>query len=169
MSNNKTTEIDDILLIVQIVKVAGGLGLSMASAMCGTFVAAQLTMTNAALFDSARFIAPMVLIPILGFHLGIAIPHLRASLAKPESDRPRIDPIELLSRIGTCQGLHYLGRVITCLREVAGATSSPPNCGPIANFFTARQVDQTCHHRLRIAWHCKACGCQSSSRPVSSR
>jgi hypothetical protein len=28
----------------------------MAGAMCGTFVAAQLTMTNAELFDSAGFI-----------------------------------------------------------------------------------------------------------------
>jgi hypothetical protein len=60
----------------------------------GTFVAAQLTMTDSALFDSAGFIATMVLVGVLGFYLGIDVPYLRLSLAKP-------DPIELLSRIGT--------------------------------------------------------------------
>jgi hypothetical protein len=101
MSNKKPTNNDDMLLFVEIVQVTGRLGLSMAGAMCGTFVAAQLTMTDAALFDSAGFVALMVLVGILGFYLGIDVPCLRSSLAKPESDRPRIDPIELLSRIGT--------------------------------------------------------------------
>ena len=55
MSSNKPTKIDDVLLIVQIVQVTGRLGLSMAGAMCGTFVAARLTMTNAELFASAGF------------------------------------------------------------------------------------------------------------------
>jgi hypothetical protein len=101
MSSNKQTESDDALLIMQIVQVTGRLGLSMAGAMCGTFVAAQLTMTNAELFDSAGFIALMVLVGILGFYLGIDLPRLRASLTKPEPDRQRIDSIELLSKIGT--------------------------------------------------------------------
>ena len=101
MSSNKPTEIDDALLIVQIVQVTGRLGLSMAGAMCGTFVAAQLTMTNAELFDSAGFIALMVLVGILGFYLGIDLPRLRVSLTEPELDRARIDSIELLSKIGT--------------------------------------------------------------------
>jgi hypothetical protein len=101
MSINKPTKIDDVLLIVQIVQVTGRLGLSMAGAMCGTFVAAQLTMTNAELFDSAGFIALMILVGILGFYLGIDLPRLRSSLTEPELDRQRIDPIELLSRIGT--------------------------------------------------------------------
>ena len=100
MSSNKPTKIDDVLLIVQIVQVTGRLGLSMAGAMCGTFVAAQLTMTNAELFDSAGFIALMVLVGILGFYLGIDLPRLRVSLTEPELDRPRIDSIELLSKIG---------------------------------------------------------------------
>jgi len=34
--NKKVTEINDVLLIVQIVRVVGRLGLSMAGAMCGT-------------------------------------------------------------------------------------------------------------------------------------
>ena len=97
----KAGEINDGLLIVQIVQVVGRLGLSMAGAMCGTFVAAQLTMTNAAVFDSVGFIALMVLVGIFGFYLGIDLPHLRTSLARPEFERPRIDPIELLSKIGT--------------------------------------------------------------------
>ncbi len=97
MSSNKPTKIDDVLLIAQIVQVTGRLGLSMAGAMCGTFVAAQLTMTNAELFDSAGFIALMVLVGILG----IDLPRLRSSLAEPELDRQRIDSIELLSKIGT--------------------------------------------------------------------
>lgn len=101
MSSNKPTKTDDVLLLVQIVQVTGRIGLSMAGAMCGTFVAAQLTMTNAELFDSAGFIALMVLVGILGFYLGIDLPRLRASLTEPELERQRIDSIEMLSKIGT--------------------------------------------------------------------
>jgi hypothetical protein len=101
MLNKKPTDNDDMLLFAQIVQVTGRIGLSMVGAMCGTFVAAQLTMTDAALFDSAGFVALMVLVGILSFYLGVDVPYLRSSLAKPEFDPPRIDPIELLSRIGT--------------------------------------------------------------------
>lgn len=101
MSSKTPTKIDDVLPVVQIVQVTGRLGLSMAGAMCGTFVAAQLTMTNAEWFDSAGFIAVMVLVGILGFYLGIDLPRLRASLTEPELGRQRIDSIELLSKIGT--------------------------------------------------------------------
>ena len=94
MSDEKLRENDEMSLMVQIVQVMGRLGLSMAGAMCGTFVAAQLIMTDSALFDSAGFIATMVLGGVLGFYLGIDVPYLRFSLAK-------LDPIELLSRIGT--------------------------------------------------------------------
>jgi hypothetical protein len=90
-----------MLLFAQIVQVTGRLGLSMVGAMCGTFVAAQLTMTDAALFDSAGVVALMILVGILSFYLGNDVPCLRSSLAKSEFDRPRIEPIELLSRIGT--------------------------------------------------------------------
>jgi hypothetical protein len=100
MSSNKPTKVDDVLLIVQIVQVTGRLGLSMAGAMCGTFVAAQLTMTNGELFDSAGVIAFMVLVGILGFYLGIDLPRLRTSLTEPQLER-QIDSIELLSKIGT--------------------------------------------------------------------
>ena len=43
----------------------------------------------------------MVLVGIFGFYLGIDLPRLRASLTELEIDRPRIDSIELLSKIGT--------------------------------------------------------------------
>jgi len=101
MSSNKPTKIDDVSLMVQIVQVTGSLGLSMAGAMCGTFVAAQLSMTNAELFDSAGIIALMVLFGILGFYLGIDLPRLRAAPTEPLLDRQRIDSIELLPKIGT--------------------------------------------------------------------
>jgi len=97
----KVTALYEVPHLVQIVQVLGRLGLSMAGAMCGTFVAAQLTASDAAVFDSAGFIALMVLVGVVGFYLGIDIPRLRGSPAKHESERPRIDPIELLSRIGT--------------------------------------------------------------------
>jgi hypothetical protein len=99
MSSNKSTKIDDVL-IVQIVQVAGRLGLSIAGAMCGSFVTAQLTMTNAELFDSTSFVALMVVVAILGFYLGIDLPRLRGSLTEPEVGRQRLDSIELLSMIG---------------------------------------------------------------------
>lgn len=97
--NRKVTTINETSHFVQIVQVVGRLGLSMAGAMCGTFVAAELTASDAAVFDSAGFIALMVLVGILGFYLGIDIPRLRGSLLRHESER--IDPIELLSKIGT--------------------------------------------------------------------
>jgi hypothetical protein len=97
--SNKTTEIDDVFLIVRIAHVMGRVGLAMAGAMCGTFVAAQLTVTNAALFDSAGFVALMVLIGMIGFYLGIDIPRLRGARAKAVV--PKVDPVELLSTTGT--------------------------------------------------------------------
>ena len=98
MSNSQSTQVDDGVLVVQIVHVVGRLGLSIVGAMCGTFVAAQLPMTNAALFDSVDVVAIMVLVGILGFYMGIDIPHLRALLARFES--PKYDSVELLSKIG---------------------------------------------------------------------
>ncbi len=98
---SKQTDIDDVFLIIRIAHVVGRMGLAMAGAMCGTFVAAQLTVTNAALFDSAPFIALMVLAGMIGFYLGIDIPRLAGARAKLMVGRPRIDPVELLSTTGT--------------------------------------------------------------------
>jgi hypothetical protein len=99
MSNKN--DIDDVILIVRIAHVVGRVGLAMAGAMCGTFVAAQLTMTDAALFDSTGVIALMVLVGMAGFYLGIDIPHLAGAQARRLMERRRVDPVELLSTIGT--------------------------------------------------------------------
>ena len=101
MSNKSKTDIDDVFLIIRIAHVVGRVGLAMAGAMCGTFVAAQLTMTNADLFDSTGVIALMVLVGMIGFYLGIDIPRLAGARAKVVVERPRIDPVELLSTTGT--------------------------------------------------------------------
>ena len=99
--SNKTSEIDDVVLIVRIAHVVGRVGLAMAGAMCGTFVAAQLTVTNAALFDSAGFVALMVLVGMIGFYLGIDIPRLGRAQEQRLVERRRVDPVELLSTTGT--------------------------------------------------------------------
>ena len=97
MSNK--TDIDEVFLIIRIAHVVGRMGLAMAGAMCGTFVAAQLTMTNADLFDSTGVIALMVLVGMIGFYLGIDIPRFR--VARSAIERPRVDPVDLLSTTGT--------------------------------------------------------------------
>jgi len=99
MSNKN--DLDDAFLIIRIAHVVGRVGLAMAGAMCGTFVAAQLTVTNAALFDSAGFVALMILVGMIGFYLGIDIPRLAAAQAKAVVERSRVDPVELLSTTGT--------------------------------------------------------------------
>jgi hypothetical protein len=99
MSNK--SDIDDEFLIIRIAHVVGRVGLAMAGAMCGTFVAAQLTVTNAALFDSAPFVALMVAVGMTGFYLGIDIPRLAGARTKAVAERPRVDPVELLSTTGT--------------------------------------------------------------------
>lgn len=93
----KDKAMDDVIFITEAAHVVGRAGLAMAGAMCGTFVAAGLTKANAAWFDSAPFIAAMVLFGMFGFYLGIDIPRLRVAA----SVRPRVDPVELLSATGT--------------------------------------------------------------------
>ena len=61
----KDKAMDDVIFITEAAHVLGRAGLAMAGAMCGTFAAAALTKANAAWFDSAPFIAAMVLIPKL--------------------------------------------------------------------------------------------------------
>jgi len=98
-SNRIRTE--EALLISRAAHVVGRIGLAMSGAMCGTFVAALLSRAGTELFDSAGFVASMVLAGMIGFYLGVDIPgrrsspdHRAAVLAKP-------DPVELLSAAGT--------------------------------------------------------------------
>src|SRR5690348_2833877 len=97
MRDEKSSSVDDIVLIVRIARVMERIGLGMAGAMCGTFVAALLAKACADLFDSTTFVAIMVVAGVSGFCLGIDIPGLRLARAA----RPRIDHVELLSAAGT--------------------------------------------------------------------
>jgi hypothetical protein len=101
MSKPEKDETNEVLVLSRIADVVERAGFAVAGAMCGTFVAAQLTRLNPALFDSIGFIAATVLVGMIGFYLGIDAPRLRASLASPAIARPRVDPIQLLSASGT--------------------------------------------------------------------
>ena len=87
---------EDQLLIIRAVHVIERSALAMAGAMCGTFVAAQLSQTEITLFGSLGFIMAMVLAGTIGFYLGIDVPRLPMV-----GRRPRLDPVDLLSAAGT--------------------------------------------------------------------
>jgi hypothetical protein len=101
MSKQEHVEASEVLLLSRIAHVVERSGLSLAGAMCGTFVAAQLTRTDPARFDTVGFIVAMVLTGMIGFYLGIDIPRLRVPPASAATARPRVDPVELLSATGT--------------------------------------------------------------------
>ena len=96
MFNAKNVQSDDQFLIIRAVHVIERSALAMAGAMCGTFVAAQLSQAEITLFGSLGFIAMMVLAGTIGFYLGIDIPRLPMV-----GRRPRLDPVDLLSAAGT--------------------------------------------------------------------
>jgi hypothetical protein len=80
-------------LISRTAHVVGRIGLAMAGAICGTFVAAYFARAG---IESLGFIASMTLVGMTGFYLGIDIPRMR---------RVRIgrtvDVVELFSATGT--------------------------------------------------------------------
>jgi hypothetical protein len=97
MATKDKARLDDVIFITAAAHVMGRSGLAMAGAMCGTFVAAGLTRTNATWFDSVPFFAAMLLFGMAGFYLGIDIPRLYLAPRR----RRRVDPVELLSAAGT--------------------------------------------------------------------
>jgi hypothetical protein len=102
MSKQANDFASEVLLLSRIAHVVARTGLSAAGAMCGTFVAAQLTRTDPSWFDSVGFILATVLVGMIGFYLGIDIPRPRARpRALPAVMPPRVDPVELLSATGT--------------------------------------------------------------------
>ncbi|HWL20683.1 MAG TPA: hypothetical protein VNS33_13505 [Bradyrhizobium sp.] len=101
MSKQEHVEASEVLLLSRIAHVVERAGLSLAGAMCGTFVAAQLTRTDPARFDTVGFIVAMVLTGMIGFYLGIDIPRLRVPPASAATAQPKVDPVELLSATGT--------------------------------------------------------------------
>ena len=96
MFNARQIKSDDQLLIIRAVHVLERSALAMAGAMCGTFVAAELSQTEIALFGSLGFIVAMILAGGIGFYLGIDIPRRPRFRA-----RPRLDAVELMSAAGT--------------------------------------------------------------------
>jgi hypothetical protein len=150
MSNQ--TDIDDVVLIIRIAHVVGRVGLAMAGAMCGTFVAAQLTVTNADLFDSAPFVALMVLVGMIGFYLGIDIPRLAGARAKLLVGRPRIAPLELLSTTGTF--LAAIAALISVYAFVFGETPARSWVYMVASWWAlgvALQMSAGLIGRVRLA------------------
>jgi hypothetical protein len=97
MSKQRNIAMQDYYVVSRVAHVIERSGLAMAGAMCGTFVAAQMSKANVALFGSIGFAAWMVLIGMVGFYLGIDTPR------PPEVPGPRLrtDPVEWLSAAGT--------------------------------------------------------------------
>jgi hypothetical protein len=77
MSKERNTAMPACCLISRVAHVVERSGLAMAGAMCGTFVAAQMSKVNVALFGSMGFAVWTVLIGMLGFYLGIDTPGCR--------------------------------------------------------------------------------------------
>jgi len=100
MSSNRIRT-EEALLISRAAHVVGRTGLAMSGAMCGTFVAALLSRAGTELFDSAGFVASMVLAGMIGFYLGVDIPGRRSSPVHPAAVLAKPDPVELLSAAGT--------------------------------------------------------------------
>ena len=80
------------------------IGLAMAGAACGLFVAAHVG-TNIAVITSQGFLVLMMISGAIAFYLGIDIPPLtfhglNSELSRSNSDR-RIDTAEFLSALGT--------------------------------------------------------------------
>jgi hypothetical protein len=98
MLNEKNNPMQDYDLVSRAAHVIERSGLAMAGAMCGTFVAAQLAKAGVTPFDSVGFAATMVLVGMIGFYLGIDIPLHPARIVR---QRPRVEPVELLSAAGT--------------------------------------------------------------------
>ena len=98
MSKERNSAMQDRYLISRVAHMISRSGLAMAGAMCGTFVAAQISKVDVALFGSLGFITLMVLIGMAGFYLGIDIPRRPPGIA---GQRPKVDPVEWLSAAGT--------------------------------------------------------------------
>jgi hypothetical protein len=101
MSNDRNGSTDEAVLISRAAHVVGRTGLAMSGAAGGTFVAALLARAGTELFDSAGFIAAMVLGGMIGSYLGVDIPGLRPSPVDPAAVLPKPDPVEWLSAAGT--------------------------------------------------------------------
>jgi hypothetical protein len=77
------------------------IGLAMAGASCGLFVATHMSDTRIELFGSVGMVFGMIVIGALGFYVGIDIPRVFRRRAQSGDDLPKTDIVELLSAAGT--------------------------------------------------------------------
>jgi mannose/fructose/N-acetylgalactosamine-specific phosphotransferase system component IID len=77
------------------------LGLAMAGASCGLFVATHMSGAEIELFGSFGMVLGMVVIGALGFYVGIDIPRVFRHRAQSGDELPKTDIVELLSAAGT--------------------------------------------------------------------
>lgn len=84
------------------------IGLAMAGASCGLFVAAHVASTRIDELSSVALVFAFMILGAVGFYLGIDVPPHRSGKASiahaadlPGAHRPPADPVELLSSAGT--------------------------------------------------------------------
>jgi len=84
------------------------IGLAMAGASCGLFVAAHVASTRIEILSSVGLVFGLMVLGAIGFYLGIDVPPHRsgkASIARAANlasgHPPPADPVELLSSAGT--------------------------------------------------------------------
>ncbi|MBS4003190.1 MULTISPECIES: hypothetical protein [unclassified Afipia] len=83
-------------------------GLSMAGASCGLFVAAHVSNARVDALSSVSMSLALMILGAIGFYLGIDVPphrsarlHLTRTATSAVEDPPSTDPVELLSSAGT--------------------------------------------------------------------
>jgi hypothetical protein len=86
--------------ISRIAQVVERIGLAVAGALCGLFVAAYTLRTNAGVLGTPGMIMAMTMIGMAGFYLGVDIPRIRTRAVRVGSE-PKADPVELLAASGT--------------------------------------------------------------------
>jgi hypothetical protein len=80
------------------------LGLSMAGASCGLFVAAHVSTAGVELLGSITLSLTLMVLGAIGFYLGIDVPPHRtggSTLTRMSDEEQPTDPVELLSATGT--------------------------------------------------------------------
>lgn len=77
------------------------IGLAMAGASCGLFVATHMSDARIELFASIGMVFGMIVLGALGFYVGIDIPRVFRRRAGRGDDLPKTDIVELLSAAGT--------------------------------------------------------------------
>jgi hypothetical protein len=100
MRHETNVAIEQRRAISRLAHVIERMGLAMAGALCGLFVAANVIRADVAL-DSIGFILSMCLVGTAGFYLGIDIPRSRAIDLRNRSFTMGVNPVEWLSAAGT--------------------------------------------------------------------